>query len=216
MTEQDGPPPIKDSGDEWYYVDNGTRKGPISASEIQDLLKQKKLDGDDQIWRKGMKEWSSVRNSELSALVESEPPPVSGQHIGNSLVWIIAMVPLAVGLIDASLASDPSVVLAKGIAPYVGKSVQAPHVPWTVPVAIYTLLGLWDEHRLKKAGHSSKWMTGFAALLTPIYLFMRAKKLKQRPTYAITWVALFVFSLLLVASTEPDLPNPGSFWSGFN
>jgi hypothetical protein len=35
---------------------------------------------------------------------------------------------------------------------------QPSGLPWGIPPAFYALFGLLDEQRLKKAGHSSKYM----------------------------------------------------------
>jgi len=199
------PPPINNAAGEWYYVENGTRKGPVTQSTIEQLLSEKKLEPDAQVWRKGMKEWISIRNSELFRLVESEPPPVSGDQINNSIVWVIALLPLVFGIIEAYMATRPEVVLARRLAMIPGSGLTEFHereIPWQITMAINSILCLWDERRLNKAGHSEKWMTISAVLLVPVYLFLRAKKLKQRPIYAITWVAMLVLSIILVASAQ--------------
>ena len=145
-----------------------------------------------------MKKWLSVRDSELYKFVESEPPPVSGEHIDNSLVWIVAIIPIVVALIDASLASQPGAAIGRAIAPRMGIEYAEKEVPWFIPFIMNSIFCLWDERRLHKAGHSSHWMTSMAIILVPAYLFLRAKKLKQRPTYAITWIILIVLSVFLV------------------
>src|ERR1700759_363005 len=87
-TSADEPPPITGKPSEWYYVDNGTKMGPVSTSRIKDLLSKKELDPDTQVWRKGMTEWKSIRESALADLVATEPPALSPQQIGNGYVWI--------------------------------------------------------------------------------------------------------------------------------
>jgi hypothetical protein len=191
------PPPLP--MDDWYYVERGVRKGPVSTSAIKDMIARKVLEPDDQIWRKGMKEWQSIRNSELSDLVEAEPPPVSGEHINNTLVWVLAFLPLVFGIIDAALASGPEVQVARALALGIGQDFTPPHVPWLIPLLFNVALGLWDERWLKNAGHSDKWMRGFAVFLMPVYLFVRAKRLKQRPWYGLVWVGCFVLSICIAA-----------------
>jgi hypothetical protein len=39
-------------------------------------------------------------------------------------------------------------------------------------------------------------------LLTPVYLFLRAKRLKQRPYYAVAWILSLIVGFLIYASVE--------------
>lgn len=71
---------------------------------------------------------------------------------------------------------------------------------WIIPVATNCILCLLDEQQLKRAGYGFGWMTFFAVLLAPVYLFIRAQRLRQTPTYGYVWIASFIVSLLLQAS----------------
>ena len=63
MSEQasNSPPPIPNADEppeitprpNWYYVENGVKNGPISATAINDLLNKKKIEAGTQVWRKG-------------------------------------------------------------------------------------------------------------------------------------------------------------------
>ena len=46
-------------------------------------------------------------------------------------------------------------------------------------------------------GYADKWLTLFGIILAPVYLFLRAKRLRQIPSYGIVWVACFILSILL-------------------
>ena len=58
-------------------------------------------------------------------------------------------------------------------------------------------LCLVDTEQLKRAGYSSGWMTVFALLLAPVYLFVRAQRLRQTPTYGFVLIASFIVSIVL-------------------
>ncbi len=197
--------PSFDNDGGWYYTAAGERKGPVSQQAIRQMLERKELNPDStQVWRKGMGEWASLRNSDLGKFAASEPPPIAGDQINNSIVWVVAVLPLVFGFIDAYLATRPEVVFARRLSmiPGSGVAFHESELPWALTTAINSILCLWDERRLNKAGHSKKWMTISAILLVPVYLFLRAKQLKQRPIYAITWIALLVISILLVSSAQ--------------
>jgi len=208
MTEESiAPPPLPNFGakdretNEWYYVSNGARQGPTTAIAIGEMLKKKQIETDTPVWRQGMLEWRSLRESELAELVATEPPAVSALHIGNGYVWILAFLPLVWGVIDASIDASNQQAAARTMAlgfPYH----PTKGIPMQIPLVINALFGWLDELRLRRAGYGSKWLRAAAVLLVPIYLFARAKRLKQTPWYAICWILTFILGIFLVASAN--------------
>lgn len=189
----------------WHYAIGGNKHGPVTEADISFLLDRGKLDGETvEVWRSGMQAWKPIRESELAHLVAATPPPISAGLVSNTLVWIVAIIPLVVGLIDAALAMDPATVLARALGTHGGLPFQEPETPFALPGLLTAALCFWDERRLNKAGYSSKWMTAFAFLLAPVYLFMRAKRLKQRPTYAICWLVLVIVAAILVGAARSN------------
>jgi len=190
------PPPIPASQNEWYYVREGAKQGPVSASHIGDLLARNQIEMDGQVWRKGMTEWKSIRESDLAYLVASAPPAIATHLIGNGYVWTLAILPLVIGIIDASIAQSNQEAAARSLVlgfPYN----PGRELPWIIPTLINSILGWLDERRLRKAGYGSNWLLAAAVLFVPAYLFARARRLKQRPTYAIFWLITVVVALLL-------------------
>jgi hypothetical protein len=202
------PPPLpnseKDNSPEWYYVAKGARQGPTTASAIKTLLGKKEIETDAQVWRKGMLEWTSLRESDLAELVATEPPAISPQRIGNGYVWTLAFLPLIWGIVDASIDASNQQAAARTIVlgfPYT----PSKGLPVQIPVLVNALFGWLDELRLRKAGYGSKWMRVAAVLLTPVYLFARAKRLKQAPWYAVCWIVTFLLGIFLVAAVQAGL-----------
>ena len=68
---------------------------------------------------------------------------------------------------------------------------------WLVPILTNAALCLVDTEQLKRASYSSGWLTLFALLLAPVYLFVRAQRLRQTPTYGFVWIASFLISIIL-------------------
>src|ERR1700730_857485 len=208
MTEElSAPPPLPNSGEankasnEWYYVANGTRQGPTTATAIGELLKKKEIETDTQVWRKGMPEWKSLRESDLADLVAAEPPAISRQYVGNGYVWTLAFLPLLFGIIEAAVTASNQDAAARSLVlgfPYHPNK----GLPPQIPLIINALLGWLDDRRLKQAGYGS-WVTRVTAvLLQPVYLFLRAKRLKQRPYYTIAWILSLIVGFLIYASVE--------------
>jgi hypothetical protein len=201
------PPPLPNAGtangesNNWYYVAKGTRHGPTAATVIRELLKKKEIETDTQVWRKGMPEWKTLRESGLADLVAAEPPAISPQHIGNGYVWILAFLPLIFAIIEAAVTASNQEAAARSLVlgfPYH----PSRGLPVQIPVVVNALFGWLDDRRLKQAGYGS-WVTrATAVLLTPAYLFVRAKRLKQRPYYAVAWIVSLLVDLLIFASVE--------------
>ncbi|MCB1659010.1 MAG: DUF4339 domain-containing protein, partial [Pseudomonadales bacterium] len=55
-------------------------------------------------------------------------------------------------------------------------------------------LSYWDEKRIKAAGTNTESFSGWVWLV-PVYLFQRAKALKQNLAYFIVWIVCFVIVL---------------------
>lgn len=208
MTEElSAPPPLPNLGEEnnqaneWYYVANGARLGPTTATAIRALLNKKELETDTQVWRKGMPEWKRLRESDLADLVAAEPPAISSQHIGNGYVWTLALLPLVFGVIEAVLSASNQDAAARSLIlgfPYH----PSRGLPYQIPVVINACLGWLDDRRLKQAGYGSRVTRATAILLTPAYLFLRAKRLKHRPYYAVAWILSMIMGFLIYASVE--------------
>ena len=70
----------------------------------------------------------------------------------------------------------------------------SPSALWFVTIVINTVLATWDEKKLKAAGHDTLGMG--AAWIVPVYLYKRARVLRQSNGYFVVWCvtfALFVF-----------------------
>jgi len=193
------PPELPGTETTWHYVQAGEKRGPVSELAIRDLLQKKAIHPDTLVWQAGMKDWLALRQSDLSHLVANQPPSLSPSTIGNGYVWTLAILPLVYGFFDASIATSNQKALAWhqiAGAPYRPTA----NLAWQIPILINALLGYMDNQRLKKAGYGTIWTRVFAVLATPIYLFVRAKKLSQTPWYAIVWIISFLISIFLVAA----------------
>jgi membrane protease subunit (stomatin/prohibitin family) len=70
------PPPIPQQSS-YFYVENGTQKGPAPLQEINNLIKSNTINQDTLVWKEGMTEWQAAGSvNELSGLFGSIPPPI--------------------------------------------------------------------------------------------------------------------------------------------
>lgn len=166
------------SGAEWHYELNGGRLGPVGEAEILSLIANDKLGRGSYVWQKGMTDWIKLESTVFSSQFSDSPPPLSGEAISNTLVWWLAFAPL-LGVFIAGLLSG---ITNKSISDF-----------WWTTLILNIALSMVDEKKLKKAGHNTENMG--AAWIVPVYLFKRAKVLKQNNAYFIVWVVLFSLSL---------------------
>jgi hypothetical protein len=112
--------------------------------------------------------------------------------MNNGMVWALAFAPLAYLFVDIAIDDYQT--------NYPGEdNTFSSALVWLIPLLVNSALCLLDKEQLKRAGYSSGWMTFFALLLAPVYLFMRAQRLRQMPAYGYVWIASFIASILLQA-----------------
>jgi hypothetical protein len=174
---------------DWFYQEDGHRKGPVTEVFIIGLIKAAKITYGSLVWKSGFPEWLKVEDTELRAHLEKvSPPPITGKHVNNTIVWILAFAPMIGLFLEAFLAyafssSDGAAKAALGDNKY-----------WFITLALNIGLSYVDENRLGRAGYDTSKFKGMTWLV-PVYLFKRAKALNQSLGYFIVWLVCFVISL---------------------
>jgi hypothetical protein len=165
--------------EQWFYELNGSRVGPVPKDQLLSLLGSRVLARTSLVWRQGMADWVPLDGAGVSNAFTDTPPPLSGNAINNSIVWWLAVAPLLGAFAAGFLAGLTTVGVDKF---------------WWTTLALNIGLSIADEKRLKKAGHDTSKMG--QAWLVPVYLFKRAKILRQNNAYFIVWIVLFGLSLI--------------------
>lgn len=60
---------------QWFYVQDAKRVGPVSQSQLLELLEQGELQWDVLVWNKKLSDWIKASESELIDLSEGPAPP---------------------------------------------------------------------------------------------------------------------------------------------
>jgi hypothetical protein len=178
------------SDETWFYALGGQRIGPVLADKLRELLATQTIDGETQIWRKGMADWQPLGKTEIGTHLEETPPPVRPNDINNGFVWALAVAPIAYIFVQIAIIDYQTIHLGEDLS-------FSSALVWLIPALANATLCVLDEQQLKRAGYNSGWMTLFALLLAPVYLFMRAQRLRQAPSYGYVWIASFIVSILL-------------------
>ncbi len=75
---------------QWYYKIFFKKQGPVSKSKIKELIESKEIDKYTKVWRKGLKKWVYIDETELKELLESDAPP---QFLtGNMFLFLLGRV----------------------------------------------------------------------------------------------------------------------------
>lgn len=178
----------------WFYEENGQRLGGIEESAMIALIQSGKLRHGNSVWKQGFADWVKLEETPLRThLDQLSPPPLTGQHVSNSLVWVLAFAPILGLFLEgfvAMLVYDSENRAMNAVSD--GKF-------FYITVALNILLSVLDEKRLQKAGHNTSAFKGWVWIV-PVYLYQRAKQLKQSLAYFAVWIACFVLVLLGMAS----------------
>jgi len=173
----------------WYYERAGQQLGPVSEPNIMGMIKVGILGRDTAVWKAGFADWRKVEETDLRVhLDHSAPPPLSGQHVNNSVVWILAFAPIIGFVLEYAVAG-----LVYGDSPAAEAAATANQF-WFVSLALNIALCYWDARKLRQAGHDTAKFKGWVWLV-PVYLYQRAKAMKQNLAYFIVWIVCFGLNL---------------------
>lgn len=174
----------------WFYENDGKRIGPVSNAEMIRLIASSIVTSGRPVWREGMVDWLSIEATELREHLNfSEPPPLSGDQVNNTVVWLLACAPLLGYFLEGIVAIVISEIDGSG---EFGAELAMENVQyWYVTLVLNIALAYWDESRLRTAGHDAGRFKGLTWLV-PFYLFQRARATNQNLSYFIVWIALFV------------------------
>jgi len=172
---------------EWFYELNGKRIGGVTENEIVSLINKGLLSYGSAVWKKDFQDWKKIEKTDfITHLNQNSPPPLATEHISNSVVWTLAFAPvlglileyIVAGVMYADNQSKAEFEISNGSF-------------WYITLLLNISLSYWDEKRLKNAGINTSKFSGFVWLV-PVYLFQRAKSLKQSKAYFIVWIVMFI------------------------
>lgn len=183
--------PMQPAVTQWFYEDDGQKKGPVSEEAITQLIRAATISRGTPVWKQGFPDWTPVENTDLRAHLDTtSPPPLSGEHINNTLVWVLAFAPLIGYLLEWVVAG----VIHRGNDFAIEKAMDDSKY-WFITLGLNIVLSFVDESRLRKAGHNTSKFRGWLWLV-PVYLYQRAKATKQNLAYFSVWIICFVFTVL--------------------
>lgn len=180
---------------DWLYENNGQRQPLPAEAELQSLIEQGKIHGQTLVWKPGLPDWLPLQNTMLVSLLSQRqtPPPLPAKSINQTWIWILAFAPL-IGLMLEAMVAGMRASSSYTVNYEVARALKTNQY-WYITLILNVGLSLWDEKRLALAGIDTSSF-GKTAFIVPVYLWKRAKALRQGPAYFWVWVATFVLTLL--------------------
>lgn len=173
----------------WFYEENGSRKGGISEDEIVSLIEKGKITYGTSVWKAGLPDWLNVEDTELHQhLSKTSPPPLKGDKVNNTVVWVLAFAPIIGLFIEGFIAG---MVYENS---YRVNSAISNAEFWYVTVILNIALCILDERKIKSAGQDTSRFKGWI-FLVPVYLYQRAKILNQNMSYFAVWLVCFAIMM---------------------
>lgn len=166
-----------------YYVEvGGARKGPLTKAQVEVMVSTKQLTRDSLSWVQGDTDWKPLASTSFAVLFAAEPPPLNASAVPMGILWILAFAPLIGTLIEGTFVSAFN--LAAGSL-------------WWITVCLNVVLAVRDGRTLRAAGYDTSKMGAF--WIVPVYLYKRAKALKQNQAPLIIWCVCWLGMILVVA-----------------
>ena len=82
---------------EWHYELRGKRRGPVSAEDIHAMLKDTIIDLETLVWKKGLREWTRIEDTDLRDYIEYDtPPPLPNDEGQHSVIKTIFSIIVAI------------------------------------------------------------------------------------------------------------------------
>lgn len=170
-----------DDGSSWYYEADGSRHGPVPSEKIRQFAQNNHtVYRFTKVWKEGMSEWRPADQTELSRFFAG-PPPLTGDSVNNTIVWVLAFAPIIGVNIEAFFAAFLH---------------ARPSALFLITIGLNVILSLLDERKLNASGHNTRALGLGQAWLVPVYLYKRAKALNQSLAYFIVWLITFALTLI--------------------
>jgi len=98
---------------QWFYEEKGKSKDGASEQENVEIISSGRLSYGSSVWMSGLNERAKLEYTLLRQHLQ-QTPPLAGSQVKNTLVWVLALVPIigylmewfAAGALNGSSASD--------------------------------------------------------------------------------------------------------------
>jgi hypothetical protein len=181
----------------WFYEQNGSKKGPIPKDELAKLIIDETIDPDTLIWREGMPNW--LKANETGEFGRGDgPPPLPISHVSSGFILLVSTLPIWMLfvqlIISLAIAGDNTRLGAQ----------YYDHNAWIiVTMIINAFFCSIDSTKLKKIGVEVSYI--WAIFIVPVYIYQRGSKLMKiyggdfvkNQIFFFIWLGSFLISMFI-------------------
>jgi len=146
----------------------------VTQEALLTLVAESKLFRNSLVWRKGLSNWIRLDQAELPL---NDPPPLQENAIQDWIVWLMAFAPIFLRILQTAVGYSGAI--AFGVA-----------------FISYAVLASIDLQNIKKAGNDPGALGQGWVFFVPVYLWKRAKLLRQSQAYFWVFIGALVVSSL--------------------
>lgn len=185
---------------DWYFEQDGGRQGPVPLESLLALLANKSVSADTLVWNASFgpvwKKLGEVQPPAIPTDTAGPPPlPQAKPKAGNFFAWTIALFPIIGSAVELVATADVGANAHRGIT-------------GILYFLAYSVLCALDAGQIRKGG-ATEAAPIFWFWLVPVYLYKRARALKQSLALLWVWIAALLVGLVM---TETDLATGEMYW----
>ena len=163
----------------WFYCQKGNGDcGPLATPELRGLIS-----GETMVWKSGMEAWKKACEvPELTDILYSQKPALPSMAISDKWVWLITLFVYVNALFQYFWGETGFALFACFI------------------MGILSLIFIFvDIDEIMRSGRKvSLWIILTGIFMTPLYIFIRAKKYTKRYGIVFPWVLLMAQLVMVV------------------
>jgi len=182
---------------EWFYEAKGTRHGPISLTDLRQLLRSGSIDESTLVWRPEFgSSWKAAAEAAVPEVGPGLPPALPAIAVTDFYMWLLALTPAIGTYIEQYLRSA---------SPHFRPSEAA---VFGVYFLANSVIAEADALAIKKSGRTER-NPGFWFWLVPAYIIARARILRRGWYFLPLWLAAIAGSVYL---QNPAILSKDTYW----
>lgn len=186
---------MENSAEQWFYIQGGDRKGPVSLLELKEMYKNSGLSEQALVWTKNFgDDWK--RLEDVAEMREAnEPPLVPAKSISNLWLYLLVAVPIFGVTLETVMTESYPEWFLQG----------SDSAGFIIFFVLNSAFGLLDEREIRKSGRKdiAKGIMAWIFLFVPIYIFFRGKRTGKGAWPLLGWIS----ALLIGVFAEESIPS---------
>lgn len=173
------------TGNQWYYIFKGERRGPETDDGIRELFERGFINKKTLVWKQGFSDWVPISQSgiDMEEKGGTIPPPLTARHISNKSFIFLLFVPILATIIQYLIAGYFQIDVNE---------------LWWLMFVLNIICFSIDYFIVKKAGYNADKLTVAFLLFTPLYIYRRMKLVQgNKWFFTLVWTLNFLLAIFI-------------------